>query len=117
VASSDEEVIVEKPSMKQAKKQKAIDESDEEDIIYTKPEKLKPKVKAHKKTEEENKEAEEIIKMKTIAQSEGDIFSGLIKKASTTSQAKELTLSSEDLSSINKKVYSCISELQLEYMR
>ena len=67
--------------------------------------------------EDENLGPVSEIPLKTIASKEGDIFSGLIKKPIYHNEAKEITISTEEISKINSKIYSCISELQLENMR
>lgn len=70
-----------------------------------------------KKSEDEKLEVVEEIKVKTITSKEENPFSNLIKKGGSNSQPKEVLVMSDEISKINSKVYSCISELQLEYMR
>lgn len=115
--SSEEEVIFKKPESKKVIDRFDPDESDDEFGKYSKPEESRPHKIAQQTEAEVSNEQEERLKMKTIANAEGDLFSGLIKKASTSGQTRELTLSSDDLSNINKKVYSCISDLQQELLR
>lgn len=105
------------PSRKKAAPRKASEDNvggygEEVDDKPTRQERVEPAEPVKDLSKEE-----EVIPLRTIASKDGDIFSGLIKKPSHSQEPREITLNSEELSKINAKLYSCISELQLEHMR
>lgn len=98
--------------------QRKVSDDNLGDYKQTTSEKVK-KEEIEEDNEEQLEEQKEVteIPLKTITSKDDNIFSGLIKKPTTNHETREITVSSEELSKINAKIYSCISELQLECMR
>jgi len=115
----------EEPAQPRKKREK---ESSSEDHSYqVAPSSVKLNTKLQNETESLPDDAEspmrdravpEAIPNRTIIAKDEDMFAGLLKKKKAgDDKPKEVTVNTEILSKMNSKIYSCISELQLEYMR